>query len=423
MTADSPFPVHFRIRNLKDGAAQRLANRAILYAARLLGVTAGTHLSEFRGRDGGFQDLKARLDRAELLTSIAWRVVGLLHARLAKVPDRHRPHYAPAARFEILEIRNLLGWNQHRAAIQFLVSDNTISNWERDQSPESKTVGSLAKPVPPVTRLNDATRHLVQMMARFGFGGSELIASHLALAGFRIAEKTVRNIKRETSVAPALAQPAEPRRPTKPVVANFVHHVWMMDVTEFKTLFGARTLYFAAVFDAFSRLPLVGMTFAAKPGGAAMARLFKHAVATFGPPKYLITDLGGEFIAGAFKRTVARLGAKQRFAAADNIRATARLERFWKTLKKIARVRLLPPLDLADLEQRLSHALAYYAIHRPHSGLENRTLLQAFLDAATQSLGRLPRGRRGESSSSPPLRIGFMPSACGELGVLFPAAA
>jgi transcriptional regulator with XRE-family HTH domain len=124
----------------------------------MLGVAAGTYLSEFRGRDGGFQDLKARLDRAELLTSIAWQVVGLLHTRLAKVPDRHRPHYSPAARFEILELRNLLGWNQHRAAIQFLVSDNTISNWERDQSPESKTVGSLAKPIPPVTRLNDATR-------------------------------------------------------------------------------------------------------------------------------------------------------------------------------------------------------------------------------------------------------------------------
>ena len=89
------------------------------------------------------------------------------------------------------------------------------------------------------------------------------------------------------------------------------------------------------------------MTFAAKPGGAAMARLFRPAVVAFGPPKYLITDLGGEFIASVFKRTVDRLSTKQRFASADNIRATARLERFWRTLKQIAGVRLLPPLDLA----------------------------------------------------------------------------
>ena len=422
MTDDSPLPVHLRLRNLKDRATDRLANRAILYAARLLGVAAGTHLSELRGRDGGFQHLKARLDRAEVLTSIAWRVVGLLHTRLAKVPDRHRPHYSPAARFEILEIRNLLGWNQHRAATQFLVSDNTISNWESDQSPESKTVGSLAKPVPPVTRLSDATRHLVQMMARFGFGGPELIASHLALAGFRIAEKTVRNIKRE-AVVTAPAPPAEIPKPSNPVVSNFVHHVWMMDVTEIKTLFGAQTLYFAAVFDAFSRLPLAGLAFARKPGGAAMARLFRRAAATFGPPKYLMTDLGGEFTARVFKKTVARLGAKQRYAAADNIRATARLERFWKSLKQISQIRLIPPLDLPDLELRLSHALAYYAFHRPHSGLANRTPMQAFIGANPRPLLRLPLGRKRELSASPPLRIGFVASSCGHLGVLTPAAA
>lgn len=174
MAADYSLPAHLRVRHLKDQVTERLANRAILYAARLLGVAASTHLSEFRGRDGGFDDLKARLDRAELLASVAWRVVALLHARLSRVPDRRRPHYSPAARFEILEIRNLLGWNQSRTASQFLVSDNTISNWERDQSPSSGTVGSLAKPTPPVTRLNDATRHLIQMMARFGFGGAEM---------------------------------------------------------------------------------------------------------------------------------------------------------------------------------------------------------------------------------------------------------
>jgi len=67
------------------------------------------------------------------------------------------------------------------------------------------------KPIPPVTRLSDVTRHLIHMMARFGFGGAEMIASHLALAGFRIAEKTVRNIKRERVVDPAGASPP-PRR-------------------------------------------------------------------------------------------------------------------------------------------------------------------------------------------------------------------
>ena len=154
-----------------------------------------------------------------------------------------------------------------------------------------------------------------------------------------------------------------------------------------------------------------------------MARLFRRAVAAFGPPRYLVTDLGGEFIASVFKRTADRLGTKRRYAAADNIRATARLERFWKSLKQIAQIRLIPPLDLHDLELRLSHALAYYSLHRPHSSLANRTPTQAFMGVDPRPLLPLPRGRKREPSASPPLRIGFVPSSCDDLGVLMPAAA
>ncbi len=42
-----------------------------------------------------------------------------------------------------------------------------------------------------------------------------------------------------------------------------------------------------------------------------------------------------------FKEALRDLGKKQRFASADSIPTTARLERFWKTLKKIAGVRLV----------------------------------------------------------------------------------
>jgi putative transposase len=155
-----------------------------------------------------------------------------------------------------------------------------------------------------------------------------------------------------------------------------------------------------------------------------MAQLFQAAVARFGRPKYLITDLGGEFIAEAFKRAVKELGTMQRFASADSIRATARLERFWKTLKGIAQVRLVPPLNLADLEGRLGRALAYYAIHRPHTSLGNRTPLQAFLGAVTARPPRaLPRGRKGEASPPMPLRIGVAQPGFPALGVLTPVAA
>jgi hypothetical protein len=128
-------------------------------------------------------------------------------------------------------------------------------------------------------------------------------------------------------------------------------------------------------------------------------------------------------MAGVFKKTVAQLGVQPRYASADNIRATARLERFWKTLKEISRVRLIPPLNLKDLERRLSCSLAFFAFHRPHTALGNRTPMMAFLGEAAPDVRRLPRGRRGDPSGDPPPRIGFLDPSRGGFSVLAPLAA
>jgi hypothetical protein len=65
----------------------------------------------------------------------------------------------------------------------------------------------------------------------------------------------------------------------------------------------------------------------------------------------VITDPGGEFTAPLLKKAVARLGAQQRFASGKNLHATARLERFWRSLKESARFRrLMLPLTCADLD-------------------------------------------------------------------------
>jgi hypothetical protein len=54
-----------------------------------------------------------------------------------------------------------------------------------------------------------------------------------------------------------------------------------------------------------------------------MARLLAATARAFGAPKYLITDLGGEFRGRVFARVVGRLGIRQRFASALNVHATA----------------------------------------------------------------------------------------------------
>jgi len=137
--------------------------------------------------------------------------------------------------------------------------------------------------------------------------------------------------------------------------------------------------------------------------------------ATCASPRYVITDLGGEFTGKGFARAVKRLGAVQRFASADTLYATARLERFWRTLKQAARLRLLGlPLTVEDLERRLERALAYYLVFRPHEGLGGAVPAEAFLglegshDAAVEP----PRGRSGERGAVvPPFTVAHLDDA------------
>jgi hypothetical protein len=313
-------PIRCQFRARLDGRAERFALRALLTAARLLGLAAGTHLRQLRNLSDPLATLQARLDEAQLQARLAWEILEIQSARFRKLPDKERPHYSPAQRFRALEIRNLLGWSRQIAARVFLVCPNTISNWERSADPFAKTVGSAVKPIPPVRRFADVVRATVALMARCGFGGEDTIALVLARAGWRVSPRSVRRMAASTT-RPAPPQPPPPAKPSRPVIARYVNHVWMMDVTEIRAFLGGQVFHMAGVFDAFSRAPLALEVTDCKPGTARMARLLRSAVRVFGAPRYLITDLGGEFRGGVFRKTVARLGVRQRFASALNIHA------------------------------------------------------------------------------------------------------
>ena len=100
---DTTPPLHMRLRGKVDRATERLAHRAALSAAHLLGLAAGCLLRDFRRLEDPLAGALARLKEAELTAKLAFDVVDLLSARLDKIPDRHRPYYTPAQRFRILE--------------------------------------------------------------------------------------------------------------------------------------------------------------------------------------------------------------------------------------------------------------------------------------------------------------------------------
>ena len=176
-------PVHLRLRGMPDEHRIRLALRAALTSAHLLGLAIGTHLRALRVHADPLLRLQARLEEAELRARLALQANQILLARFARIPERRRPHYSPAQRFTILEIRNLLAWSAHETARLFLLSPNTILNWEKTADPVARTAGSTVRPSPPIRRAADVVRSIVQTLTRLGYGGQD----QLARAGWKPA--------------------------------------------------------------------------------------------------------------------------------------------------------------------------------------------------------------------------------------------
>lgn len=124
-------PVHLRVRAAIDKAAAKLALRAALTAAHLFGLAAGILLRQLRATNDPLIQAVAQAKEAQLKASLLARALDLLGARFDKLPERRRPFYNPTQRFQILELKNLLGWPAAYAAKVFRVCTHTILNWER----------------------------------------------------------------------------------------------------------------------------------------------------------------------------------------------------------------------------------------------------------------------------------------------------
>lgn len=216
-------PVHLRLGVPLEQKAEKLALRAVLTASRLLGVATGTHLRHLRDTKDPLPTLHARLQEAELRAHLAWEAANILRSRFARIPEKRRPYFTPAARFRILEIKNALAWNAGDTARFFLVCPNTIFNWEAAAKPDTRTAGFPLEQTPPVRRAADVVRSLVQLMTSLGFGGvlTSSPASSPAPAGgsphapFAATAKT-RSCRLPPPEPPSHVGPLTPSSPASP---------------------------------------------------------------------------------------------------------------------------------------------------------------------------------------------------------------
>ena len=77
--------------------------------------------------------------------------LALNSARLSRVPARRRPHFSPTERMRILELKAARGWSTAQTANQFLVTEATISSWQRSASIDATRLLRTSEPWSPET--------------------------------------------------------------------------------------------------------------------------------------------------------------------------------------------------------------------------------------------------------------------------------
>jgi transposase InsO family protein len=246
------------------------------------------------------------------------------------------------------------------------------------------------------------------MMELAGFGGNDLIARTLARASWKLSARTVGRIRRAHWPAPR--GPEAALTVPRAVRAKRPNHIWMVDLTDVKGLFGLVTFKVAVVFDAFSRVPLSARVFSKEASAAEIARLVSRTARRHGRPAHFISDHARCFTGQTFRRKLKRLGVKQRFGAIGKKASIALIERLWRTLKDTLGLRLLRPLAAEDLMEKIGLGLVHYAHFRPHQALAGATPAEIYFGWTPSQLSAIPppRGRLGEGAMDSPFRVDYL---------------
>ena len=123
------------------------------------------------------------------------------------------------------------------------------------------------------------------------------------------------------------------------------------------------------------------------------ARMLRDAIREHGAPRWLVTDQGPEFTAGAVARLLRRHGVGHRFGAVRRRGSVSVIERFWRTMKGEYARGLLLYRPRAAIERRLRRYVGWFNEERPHQGIDQRTPDQVYFRRRRKARRYLERGR------------------------------
>ncbi len=356
-------------------------------------------------------------------------------ARMARIPAPRRPHYPPAERLAILELRAARGWSLAQTANRLLVTPLTVSHWMRrldEGGPDA-----LVQIPEPVNRFPEFVGYIVRRLKTLCPAmGRVRIARVLARAGLHLGPTTVRRMLRAPKPpAPRRVQEPETRR----ITARKPNDLWHLDLTTVPTALGfwASWLPFAQpqtwpfcwwvtlAVDHCSRRVMGFEAFRCQPSAEDARRFLVRLIRAAGQqPRHLVTDQGSQFVARSFRRWCRRRGIRQRFGAIGKYGSLAVIERCIKSLKEECARRLaVVPLRVGDFEKELALYFSWYNSNRPHGWLGAITPDERYhrRRPAARSPRVEPRARwpRRAPCASPHALIRGQPGALVELNLRF----
>ena len=259
------------------------ALRALIKATRLLGLTCGAQLVEYRNSGEPLQVAFADVRRLALLARCYEAVSRILAERWHKIPERRRPHYTPHLRFQILELKSLLGLSPERnrsALCDLEKHGGPLGAGGGDKSrrrnrglarPSQPSGPTLCRCRPPSRPYHALCRFRRLQADRADSRSGWLERSPNAPSG----EWSKKNLPKppfpkdqpSRLELSALAIPITSGWPTSPTIPS---------------LFRLFSFKLVVVLDVFSRMPLTAKVFWKEPSARQMCRLIQRAALRFG---------------------------------------------------------------------------------------------------------------------------------------------
>ncbi len=340
--------------------------------------------------------LRAESERVTTLARQQQEELALHRQRFERVPAKSRPHFTPAERLRVLELKAARGWSAAETARRLLLAPSTVTSWLKRLDEEGEQ--ALVRVPVPVARFPDFVAHLVgELRQLFPSLGKVKIAEFLARGALHLSPSTVGRMLRTRSDGPPPAEPSETgapalsreqkETPKRTVQAPCPGHTWNIDITVVPIGGGlwCPALPFswpilwpfcwqlAAIVDHFSRKVVGFEVFRKMPNAAEICDLLDTTVACAGrAPKYIISDQGSQFQSDYLDCCDSH-GIRPRFGAIGKSGSIALLERFWSTLKTEGMRKLLVSYSLARMREEVRLFCLWFNGVRPHSSLGGAT--------------------------------------------------